>query len=142
MLLSDTWHISGATPHPTVTGGIPEAAQRVAEHAASTDSDSETCLSERTLSTLVAADSGDVDAAAATEEDDYEDALEFDSWRFIKQLPPLSAVRSGAWHLDSSSTMMMQTVHKSWKGIWQCMAGELGLGSLMAMCHSNINLQL
>ena len=76
----------------------------MAEHAASTDSDSETCLSERTLSTLVAADSADVDAAAATEEDDYEDALEFDSWRFIKQLPPLSAVRCRARLLDSSST--------------------------------------
>ena len=66
----------------------------MAEHAAGTDSDSETCLSERTLSTLVAADSADV--AAANEEDDFEDALEFDSWRFIKQLPPLSAVRSRA----------------------------------------------
>ena len=86
----------GTTLLPTVTGGIPEAAQRIAERAASTDSDSETCLSERTLSTLVAADSDDVDAAAATEEDDFEDALEFDSWRFIKQLPPLSAVRIGA----------------------------------------------
>ena len=82
----------------------------MAEHAASTDSDSETCLSERTLSTLVAADSADVDAAAANEEDDYEDALEFDSWRFIKQLPPLSTVRSGAFSILTAAASLMQTV--------------------------------